>query len=72
MKYLIVSISKIKSLNTFESKRLSPVKTIAGDWVLCADILTDGLTWGFAFDYLNTCPQIEITMDDFSKPEIPK
>lgn len=69
MKFILVDISEINGLNVFDNKKLSPVETIHG-WVLNEDILTDEETWGFAFEYLKSCPIIEVSNEDFIKPEI--
>lgn len=71
MIYIIVNITEINKLNEIvEGKQLSPRQTINEENVLCADILTDEDTWGFAFEYLNSCEQIELTIDDFPKIDL--
>lgn len=69
MIYIKVSTKSIQALNNGkQDKKLSPVRTIQGDWVLNADILTDEQTWGFAFNYLHSCPQVELNENDFNTP----
>lgn len=70
MIYIIIDKEKAKEFDT-PGHAINVIETINGDWVTGADILTDEKTWGHAFEYLNTCQQIELTKDDFKQPEIP-
>lgn len=69
MKYIIVDIEKIKEFST-PGHALQAIKTNAGYFVLCSDLLMDSETWGHAFDYLNSCIKVELTANDFPKPTL--
>ena len=64
-KYLIVNPEEIDKLNVYPDKRITAIKTKADIWVVDADLLSDVKTWGFAFPYLGSCIDVELTMDDF-------
>lgn len=66
-----VNIEEINKLSFPKNRRLFPRETIHGYLVINADILTDEKTWGFAFNYLKSCEQIELTYNDFPKPNMP-
>jgi hypothetical protein len=69
---IIVDPNEIEKLNqSVKGKRLSPTMIKSGEWVLCDDILTDERTWGYAFEYLLSCPTKKINEEDILKPEIP-
>lgn len=70
MKFIKVDIEQINKLSFPKGKKLFPSETIHGYSVINADILTDEKTWGFAFEYLKSCEQVELTYNDFPKPEL--
>lgn len=66
MIFIKVNTKAIEDLNEGKvGKRINPVQTMQGDWVINSDILTDSQTWGYAFEYLYECEQIELTDNDF-------
>lgn len=67
---IVVDTNEIAKLNEgLVGKRLSPVELKTGEWVINEDLLTDEKTWGFAFDYLKSCPKRDVQENEFVKPE---
>lgn len=73
MKYFVVNIETISSLNLSDDKKsnykLHPVTTKKGLNVLPCDLLTDQ-HWSFAFEYLETCEVVDLNLSDFETVNI--
>ena len=51
-------------------RRLSPVQTASGDWVLPLSLWTDSQTWGGAMNALHGLQVVELTEADFPQETI--
>lgn len=70
--WIIVDINEIAAINENSPiHKISPIQTINGDWVVLDDLLTDAVAFGHAFYYLNLCPKVELTSNDFPNPTMP-
>lgn len=70
--WIEVNTTEIEAINANSPiHKITPIQTIDGDWVVLDDLLTDAVAFGHAFYYLNLCPKVELTVNDFPIPEMP-